>query len=71
MRIPNNMRKPSFRRNVSNVRRNVNAIDRQKEDVKEHVENFNEIFVKAKIPASTQIWVEKKTSGSNFIPEKN
>ena len=32
---------PNFRRNVNNVKRNENLNDRQKENVKEHVEKFN------------------------------
>ena len=63
--IMNNMRlqnssTPYYIRNANIMRRNENINDRQKENVKEHVENFNETFVKAKTPKSAQIWLEKE-----------
>ena len=61
-RRPQNM---NYRRNANNnVTRNENRDDSQKENVKERVENFRETFVKSKTPASTQIWVERKKSGT-------
>ena len=61
----NKMRTPYLSRIVNNVRRNENFHDKQKENVKEHIENFNDTFAKAKKPTSTKIWVEKKENDTS------
>lgn len=52
------MRNPNFRRNVNNFRRNENNSNSQRENVKKHVGNLDESFVKAKDLESSHLVLE-------------